>query len=812
MRHLRAFDALTVLLIVTAFMVVADLKASRPDRWLWLQTDNSQHLGAEYNNIAQSLVAGQGFANPFNDATGPTAWMPPVLPGLLAAVYWCSGGSQHAAIQLMLFVATLALWVTGLIIVHQARVFGLTLLGFVTFVVAILANFHELLQRTHDGPLLQIVVSGLYLGLVQSWHGLNVRQAAVWGCYGGFCALCSPIIGVTWAVMTAWRLWPRRSSAISTQVLSRSNDRQSLRQPQASGYRIAAFSSLIVAVVASMLMITPWTIRNRVRMGHWIPIKSNGMYELWQSQCIDDDGVLEQTTCMTHPWNRNGLQRKRYAEIGEIAFVAEKGREGIQSIRNAPISFAQRIANRFVVATVLYQPFSAYHRTRQAGIPFLMKRIVFPLPFLGFVVTLIYAVRRPVPIQIQAACSIYALSLLPYVLVSYYDRYAIPLLGIKVLLVLSLVHCVVSSVRDRAARVSSRSDKSLCDGNAVTSRNHGIPTFLVAFVRQSTESKKEDLVAERLRVNTSCSNSKSFPVRRRIALRAFTLIELLVVISIISLLVSLLLPAVQAARDAARRLQCANNVRQLGLGLQNHVSTYNAFPGNGGFRNGSTIVNTVGTPVTIFTEDIADGTHYDWGVGVPGASPKTQTGSWAYALLPFVEQTAAYEQLQFKAKQTTYLCPSRARPDPRPTLDDLYGRYESGGWAWAKSDYCGNARIMPNFPRYMRVAELTDGLSNTYAVGEKAYDRGVHVPSTWYWDEPICSGGSKGTARAGLVIVPDGVDIPFKDNWGSAHPGGAIFGNADGSTRLVSDQISHIVMRALLTPNGGEVVSGEEGQ
>lgn len=291
---------------------------------------------------------------------------------------------------------------------------------------------------------------------------------------------------------------------------------------------------------------------------------------------------------------------------------------------------------------------------------------------------------------------------------------------------------------------------------------------------------------------------------------AFTLIELLVVISIISLLVSLLLPAVQAARDAARRLQCANRVRQLGLGLQNHISTFNAFPGNGGFRNGSTILGTDGTPVSIFTEDIADGTHYDWGIGVPGGSPKTQTGSWAYALLPFIEQTAAYEQLDFKTKQTIYLCPSRARPDPTPTVNDEYGNYQSGGWAWAKSDYCGNARIMPNFPRYMRVAELTDGLSNTYVLGEKAYDRSVHIPSTWYWDEPIFSGGSKGTARAGLVIVPDGADIPFKDNWGSAHPGGAIFGNADGSTRLVSDQINHTVMRALLTPNGGEIVSGAE--
>jgi prepilin-type N-terminal cleavage/methylation domain-containing protein len=292
--------------------------------------------------------------------------------------------------------------------------------------------------------------------------------------------------------------------------------------------------------------------------------------------------------------------------------------------------------------------------------------------------------------------------------------------------------------------------------------------------------------------------------------RAFTLIELLVVLSIIGLLVSLLLPAVQAAREAARKLSCSNNMRQAGLALQNHMSIFNAFPGNGGYKAGSSIQSTDGIATVIKTTDHTDGVTYQWGIGIPGARPKDQTGSWAFAILPYIEQTAAYEQMRIEIKQAALLCPSRSRPDPQPTVNDDYGDYVSAGWAWAKSDYCGNAKMMPNYPRYFRIASVTDGLSQTYALGEKAFDRGVHRDTTWYWDEPLFSGGSKGTARSGLAIIPDGVNIAFKENWGSAHPGGAIFVNADGSTRMINATIEWTVMRALLTPDGGEVESNHE--
>ncbi|HTN77380.1 MAG TPA: DUF1559 domain-containing protein, partial [Pirellulaceae bacterium] len=106
------------------------------------------------------------------------------------------------------------------------------------------------------------------------------------------------------------------------------------------------------------------------------------------------------------------------------------------------------------------------------------------------------------------------------------------------------------------------------------------------------------------------------PVEAR---RAFTLVELLVVIAIIGVLVALLLPAVQAAREAARRMQCSNNVKQLGLSLHNHHDTYNRFPPGG--ANDQTPFGT---------ETATSG----WG------------SSWMVYILPYIEQNALYSQWQ----------------------------------------------------------------------------------------------------------------------------------------------------------------------
>ena len=288
--------------------------------------------------------------------------------------------------------------------------------------------------------------------------------------------------------------------------------------------------------------------------------------------------------------------------------------------------------------------------------------------------------------------------------------------------------------------------------------------------------------------------------------RAFTLVELLVVISIISLLISMLLPAVQSVRSSARLVQCQNNVRQLGLGVQNMIGAFDGtVPGNGGFTGANQIPDVSGNPTEISTFDSFTGLLSKWGIGDPQLSGKKQPGSWAYSVLPFIEQRNAFEQQEVSPRQATFLCPARNRPDSLPTKDDVYGRYETGGLVWAKTDYAGNSLLVPNLPvKPRKISEVSDGLSNTILIGEKAFDIEVHTATSWYWDEPIFSGGSKGTARAGLAIVNDGFNVSFKENWGSAHTQSAVFGYVDGSVHNVDENVEFFVLRAMLSYNGGE--------
>ena len=196
---------------------------------------------------------------------------------------------------------------------------------------------------------------------------------------------------------------------------------------------------------------------------------------------------------------------------------------------------------------------------------------------------------------------------------------------------------------------------------------------------------------------------------RRSALTGFTLIELLVVIAIIAVLIALLLPAVQQAREAARRVQCKNNLKQIGLAAHNYLDTYSAFPPLGLFKTSEPSDSwSAHARILPFLEQANLQNLVDWNVSyVAGAT---------------IPELA----IVTKTRVPLYLCPSdpndRARPDGDITHYPVTYGFVAGTWFVYDpvSRQGGNGTFVPN--RVHRTGDLSDGMSNTVGVSEvKAY-------------------------------------------------------------------------------------------
>jgi len=303
----------------------------------------------------------------------------------------------------------------------------------------------------------------------------------------------------------------------------------------------------------------------------------------------------------------------------------------------------------------------------------------------------------------------------------------------------------------------------------------------------------------------------SFPDRphrvRLTSQRGFTLIELLVVIAIIAILIALLLPAVQQAREAARRTQCKNNMKQIGLALHNYHDVANVLP-SGRFHSG------IGT--------------YRWG--------------WMPMILPYIDQAPTYNQLDFnvngwqngnydffKKPNPTFLCPS----DPLAREVREEEGFAAPNWILAQADYAAvigdyrnstgigqtpaygntgytNNRIRGSIGRWgyaARFADYKDGMSNTAVVGECV--GAMCITQNWGTQ-------SFGTTAHPINFMNDSLeqDLPTQANprWDesigfrSYHVGGAQFVLGDGSVRFISENIDGTTYRALASVRGREVL------
>jgi prepilin-type N-terminal cleavage/methylation domain-containing protein len=321
----------------------------------------------------------------------------------------------------------------------------------------------------------------------------------------------------------------------------------------------------------------------------------------------------------------------------------------------------------------------------------------------------------------------------------------------------------------------------------------------------------------------------------------FTLVELLVVIAIIGILIALLLPAIQAAREAARRNTCLNQMRQLGIAMHNHLDTHKLFPaGASYYEKGKGRINNNPTQAEI------DSGNYN-------------RHNWPLALFPFIEEGQITKQYNFKVawshtSNRTLIgtpIPLLQCPTTPHSAGDRVTSVTSGGVVAAATDYTmisdvagvfynaiginpapkAPARLaVPDYHDRIKPSRVNDGLSKTFAIHECAGRPFYYVapnapgPTTknynhkqdvaggialgGAWAQPDNSQSLHGTQPDGLTDPgPCFMNCTNNNEVFSFHPAGAAACLADSSTRFITDDISPTVFAATVTRSGGETLS-----
>jgi prepilin-type N-terminal cleavage/methylation domain-containing protein/prepilin-type processing-associated H-X9-DG protein len=329
--------------------------------------------------------------------------------------------------------------------------------------------------------------------------------------------------------------------------------------------------------------------------------------------------------------------------------------------------------------------------------------------------------------------------------------------------------------------------------------------------------------------------------------RAFTLVELLVVIAIVGLLIGLLLPAVQMARETARRVQCCNQIRQIGLALHNYHQAHNAFP--------------AGCIVSTYAVDAnpakTTGCYDTWAEASDTTHANKHGTSWILQVLPFLDEQNLYQLWDFsknvQGNQTVaavdirgLYCPTRRNAFRRGDSAMMFLKWTNGGTdyggcygrgdGWMNDDdhhhrfadlsTSTGSQVPHDSPEKragvfgpnmgITLAAIRDGSTNTIMIGEMQRlkpDSGASGAAAY--NKTSYDGWFLGGVATMFVTCaaddehhqPGGMNNGFFESPGSDHPGGAHFGMADGSVRLINQTIDPNLFALL-----GSIADGQSAQ
>ena len=322
-------------------------------------------------------------------------------------------------------------------------------------------------------------------------------------------------------------------------------------------------------------------------------------------------------------------------------------------------------------------------------------------------------------------------------------------------------------------------------------------------------------------------------VARKRLVGGFTLVELLVVIAIIGILIALLLPAVQSAREAARRLQCQNHLKQIGLALHGYATATGSLPPASIAGNATNFINDT------------------WGEAAAG--PGHHGTSWMLQILPYLEMATLYDRWNFQTSVSEnadiakmdiamFYCPSR-RAGIR-SRDVEYQTFQ--GWTSGGTDYgaclgAGNAFVDDvdqdqkhpcphNYSSYdymstnkvagacllglftpfnaIKIDHIKDGTSSTLMTGELQRLNGTESGRYTECQRTTHDGWALGGVSTLFDVQMGAINNIHYEHPGSEHPGGAHFGMADGSVCFISENVDSNTIKYLSTYACGEVING----